>query len=73
MAKTITLDEDHVMALYMAGLSDVMIAKDLEVGSGLILKWRNRNEPPSNVGIFSWQDKYKGEIPEKYRKPRVGE
>jgi len=73
MAKAITLDEDHVMALYMAGLSDVMIAKDLEVGSGLILKWRNRNELPSNVGIFSWQDKHKGVIPEKYRKPRVGE
>ena len=59
------------MDLYMDGLCDNAIAERVGVKARNICYWRKNNNLPNNKGIFTWQKKYKGEIPEKYRKPRV--
>lgn len=72
--KQIFVDESKIEELYMAGLTDVAIGKEVRTTDQYIWDWRFKNDLPSNVGVFSWQSKLKQSelkmIPQKYWNPR---
>lgn len=68
-------NEELAEKMYMDGKNDPEISKDVGVTKQVIKDWRERNDMPGNMGLFSWQTKIKPsefrKIPEKYRNPRL--
>lgn len=71
-ARTSTIDLDKFEQLYLAGLLDNEIARELGCKVHMIRDERQLREWPANNNIFNWQGKLKWReyeaIPEKYRK-----
>jgi len=62
--------DSKAMEMYMAGISDVKIARAFGVSPMAVFKWRTERGLPNNKDLFAWQKTYDGFIPEKYRKPK---
>lgn len=73
--KTIVVDEEEIMRLYMAGWTDKRIAEAVGVKYSYVHDWRTKRGYDSNYSIFDYQVKLKRselkKIPEKYLNPNL--
>jgi uncharacterized protein YjcR len=73
--KKYVIDEVKALILYMGGMSDTDMSKELGCSVESVRRWRELNSYPTNQPIFTWQRHIKPskfeKIPEKYRDPKL--